>query len=115
MIISGTSDHFTFTDAIKMSEALIQAGKSHEFVVLPEQTHEYDKVHDGYFWRKVGDFFHRALPARPPSGLDPLAVRAGEYIQPVTVNALTAKVLPPPYGASMPYSTSRMPLSDDGT
>ena len=61
MIINGTSDHFTFTDAIKMSEALIQAGKSHEFVVLPEQTHEYDRVHDGYFWRKVGDFFRRAL------------------------------------------------------
>ena len=61
MIINGTADHFTFTDAIKMSEALIQAGKSHEFVVLPEQLHDYDKVHDGYFWRKVGDFFGRAL------------------------------------------------------
>ncbi|HEY1366854.1 MAG TPA: alpha/beta fold hydrolase [Gaiellaceae bacterium] len=65
MILNGTADHYTFTDAIKMSEALIQAGKSHEFVVLPEQTHEYDKVHDGYFWRKVGDFFHRALHVDP--------------------------------------------------
>jgi len=65
MILNGTADHYTFTDAIKMSEALIQAGKSHEFVVLPEQTHEYDRVHDGYFWRKVGDFFHRALHVDP--------------------------------------------------
>jgi dipeptidyl aminopeptidase/acylaminoacyl peptidase len=44
VIINGTSNHFTFTDAIKMSEALIEAGKSHEFVVLPEQTHAYDSV-----------------------------------------------------------------------
>jgi len=57
-----------------MSEARIQAGKSHEFVVLPGQTHEYDKVHDGYFWRKVGDFFHRTLRADP-------AVRSAERVR----------------------------------
>ena len=65
MIVNGTADHFTFTDGIKMSEALIQAGKMHEFVLLPEQIHDYDRVHDGYLWRKAGDFFRRALRAGP--------------------------------------------------
>jgi dipeptidyl-peptidase-4 len=62
MILNGTSDHYTWSDAIKMSEQLIRAGKSHEFVVLPEQRHDYDEVHDGYFWRKIRDFFDRSLP-----------------------------------------------------
>jgi dipeptidyl-peptidase 4 len=65
MIVNGTADHFTFTDGIKMAEALIRAGKAHEFVLLPEQIHDYDRVHDGYLWRKVGDFFRRALRADP--------------------------------------------------
>ena len=40
MIVNGTAHHFTFTDGIKMAEALIQAGKAHEFVLLPEQIHD---------------------------------------------------------------------------
>jgi dipeptidyl aminopeptidase/acylaminoacyl peptidase len=64
MIVNGTADHFTFTDGIKMAEALIQAGKAHEFVLLPEQIHDYDRAHDGYLWRKAADFFGRALAAR---------------------------------------------------
>jgi dipeptidyl aminopeptidase/acylaminoacyl peptidase len=65
MIVNGTADHFTFTDGVKMSEALIQAGKAHEFVLLPEQIHDYDRVHDGYMWRKIADFFGRTLRAEP--------------------------------------------------
>jgi dipeptidyl aminopeptidase/acylaminoacyl peptidase len=61
MITVGTSDHAMWTDAVKMSEALIRAGKLHEFVVLPEQYHTYDSVHDAYYWRKVAQFFARHL------------------------------------------------------
>ena len=61
MIAGGTSDHATWTDAIKMSEALINAGKLHEFVALPEQYHGYASVHDAYFWRKTVGHFRAAL------------------------------------------------------
>jgi dipeptidyl aminopeptidase/acylaminoacyl peptidase len=61
MIACGTSDHATWTDAIKMSEALIRAGKQHEFVVLPEQYHGYDSVHQAYFDEKLATFFKRHL------------------------------------------------------
>jgi dipeptidyl aminopeptidase/acylaminoacyl peptidase len=40
-----------------MSEALVRAGKPHEFVLLPGQYHSYDAVHDAYYWRKVAAFF----------------------------------------------------------
>lgn len=61
MLACGTSDHATWTDAIKMSEALIRAGKVHEFVVLPEQYHGYDSVHDDYLWGKQAAFFRKHL------------------------------------------------------
>lgn len=61
MIACGTSDHFCWTDAVKMSEALIRAGKLHEFVVLPEQGHAFDSLHRGYYERKLSEFFARHL------------------------------------------------------
>jgi dipeptidyl aminopeptidase/acylaminoacyl peptidase len=61
MLAAGTSDHGTWTDAVKMSEALVQAGKPHEFVLLPGQYHSYDAVHDAYYWRQVAAFFARHL------------------------------------------------------
>src|SRR5262249_14605914 len=61
MIAVGTSDHATWTDAIKMSEALIRAGKQHEFVVLPEQYHGFDSVHSDYLHRKLATFFRQHL------------------------------------------------------
>lgn len=61
MLACGTSDHGTWTDAIKMSEALIRAGKQHEFVVLPEQYHGLDSVHEDYMQKKHAEFFKRHL------------------------------------------------------
>ncbi|PKW19186.1 S9 family peptidase [Saccharopolyspora spinosa] len=61
LLACGTIDHATWTDSIKMCEALIRAGKEHEFVVLPEQPHGFDAVHDSYFWRKVAAFFRAHL------------------------------------------------------
>lgn len=57
LLACGSSDHATWTDSMKMSEALIRAAKEHEFVVLPEQIHGFDSTHDAYFWRKVASFF----------------------------------------------------------
>ncbi len=61
MIAGGTSDHATWTDAMKMSEALIRAGKLHQFVVLPEQYHGFDSVHQDYFFRSLAVFFDQHL------------------------------------------------------
>lgn len=61
LLACGSSDHATWTDSMKMSEALIHAGKAHEFVVLPGQGHGFDSVHDAYFWRKVADHFDTHL------------------------------------------------------
>jgi dipeptidyl aminopeptidase/acylaminoacyl peptidase len=66
MIACGTSDNMTWSDSIRMSEALIHAGKSHEFVVLPGQPHWFDSTHDGYFWRKVAGFFADHLGGPEP-------------------------------------------------
>ncbi len=63
MIACGTSDHQTWTDAIKMTEALVRAGKPHEFVILPGQPHWYDATHERYFWGKVEAFFTAELGA----------------------------------------------------
>jgi dipeptidyl aminopeptidase/acylaminoacyl peptidase len=67
LLAVGTSDHATWTDALKMSEALIRAGKLHELVVLPEAYHGYGTVHDTYFWRKVAGFFAAQLGAPVPA------------------------------------------------
>lgn len=61
MLAAGTSDHGTWTDAVKMSEALIRAGKLHEFVLLPGQYHSYGNIHGAYFWKKAAEFFARHL------------------------------------------------------
>lgn len=61
LIAGGTSDHATWTDAVKMTEALIQAGKDHEFVVLPEQYHGFDRAHGAYFRSKLVAFFESEL------------------------------------------------------
>ncbi len=68
MIACGTSDILTWSDSVRMVEALIRAGKQHEFVVLPGQPHWFDETHDGYFWRKAADFFSAHL-GRPEPGL----------------------------------------------
>jgi len=61
LLAGGTSDHATWSDAIKMSENLIQAGVDHDFVVLPEQYHGFDLVHERFFYRKLAAFFARHL------------------------------------------------------
>ncbi|NGY03285.1 S9 family peptidase [Solimonas terrae] len=61
MIAGGTADHATWPDAIKMTEALIRAGKDHEFVVLPDQVHGFGSVHQDYLDNKQAAFFRRHL------------------------------------------------------
>lgn len=61
MIVCGTSDHFCWPDAMKLSESLIRAGKDHEFVPMPEQGHGYAGPSNDYMQRKRAEFFDRHL------------------------------------------------------
>jgi len=61
MIVCGTSDHLCWTDAMKMAEAVIRAGKECDFVPMPEQGHGYDSRHDQYFDQKRAAFFAKHL------------------------------------------------------
>jgi dipeptidyl-peptidase-4 len=60
-IACGTSDHACWTDAMKMTEALIRAGRVHEFIVLPEQLHVSDTTHERYFHNKMLALFDTHL------------------------------------------------------
>jgi dipeptidyl aminopeptidase/acylaminoacyl peptidase len=61
MMVGGTSDWSTFTDIMKMSKALIDAGIQHEVVPLPGQPHGYFGKNLDYFLEKQTRFFEKHL------------------------------------------------------
>ncbi|MDT9599924.1 S9 family peptidase [Sphingosinicella rhizophila] len=63
MIVAGMNDLAVFHDAVKMTNTLIEAGKIHEFVPLPNQHHGYGAAHEDYFVRKLVGHFDEHLMA----------------------------------------------------
>jgi dipeptidyl aminopeptidase/acylaminoacyl peptidase len=61
MIVAGTNDMSVWQSAVHMTDALIKAGKQHEFVVLPAQHHMYAPAYDNYFLEKLTGFFERTV------------------------------------------------------
>ncbi len=61
MMVAGTNDVGIWHDTMNMSNALIQAGKAHEFVVMPDQFHGYGKAYEDYFIKKFLGHFQRYL------------------------------------------------------
>ena len=62
LIVTGDQDknvHPAHTQ--RLVEALIQANKDFELLILPGQEHHYDAKHEQYFERRKRDFFERAL------------------------------------------------------
>lgn len=59
MIAAGTEDVAVWHSAIKMTHALIEAGKDHEFVTLPDQHHSFSTSHERYFIEKLVRHFNR--------------------------------------------------------
>lgn len=57
MIVAGSSDICPWQNAMKMTNALIRAGISHEFVALPDEVHGYGAKHEAYFIGKLADHF----------------------------------------------------------
>ncbi|MEW6745388.1 MAG: DPP IV N-terminal domain-containing protein [Planctomycetota bacterium] len=66
MLIHGTSDvNATFSATMKMVAALIEAGKPHDLVVLPEATHYPQGKNALYMWKALIRYFVEHLePAR---------------------------------------------------
>jgi dipeptidyl aminopeptidase/acylaminoacyl peptidase len=61
MIVAGTNDMSVWQGSVRMADALIRAGKQHEFVLMPNQHHLYGGAHDSYFIEKMIGFFERTL------------------------------------------------------
>jgi dipeptidyl aminopeptidase/acylaminoacyl peptidase len=66
MIVAGTNDMSVWQGSVRMTDALIKAGRPHEFVVLPNQHHLYGDVHDYYYFDKLVGFFERTLKNAEP-------------------------------------------------
>ncbi len=61
MIVAGSNDTGVWNDAVRMTHALIEAGKQHEFVMLPDEHHSFGSIHDAYFVEKLVGFLARHL------------------------------------------------------
>jgi dipeptidyl aminopeptidase/acylaminoacyl peptidase len=61
MIVAGTNDMSVWQGSVRMADALIRAGKQHEFVLMPYQHHLYGGAHDTYFIEKFIGFWERTL------------------------------------------------------
>lgn len=61
MIIAGMNDIGVWHSAVNMTNALIEAGKAHELVVMPEQFHGYATAHENMAMKKMFEHFERYL------------------------------------------------------
>ncbi|GAA0532525.1 dipeptidyl aminopeptidase/acylaminoacyl peptidase [Rhizomicrobium palustre] len=60
LIVHGeTDDNVPITASLRLHKALIDAGKLHEFVMVPNSTHH--TVFQPYYWKMLLDFFQRNL------------------------------------------------------
>jgi dipeptidyl aminopeptidase/acylaminoacyl peptidase len=62
-------DNVPVTESLRLANAIIQAGKDVDVVILPNTTHA---VYQPYFWRKFRDYFTRnLLDEAPPAASSP--------------------------------------------
>lgn len=59
MILAGSDDVGVWQGSVKMSNALIEAGQDHEFVMLPEQHHSFATLHERYAIAKMVKHFNQ--------------------------------------------------------
>lgn len=70
LIHGDIDDNVPVTSSMRLANALIQAGRDVDLVVLPNTTH---RVNQPFFWRKLRDYFTRYLLDEMPPAL-PLPV-----------------------------------------
>lgn len=61
MMAAGTNDMGVWQSAVRMTDALIRAGRRHELVPLPGQHHGYASAYETYFIEKLLGHFERTL------------------------------------------------------
>jgi dipeptidyl aminopeptidase/acylaminoacyl peptidase len=67
-------DNVPVTESIRLANAIIQAGKDVDLVILPNTTHA---VYQPFFWRKLRDYFTRnLLDEAPPATQQPVRIAA---------------------------------------
>ncbi|KRA67286.1 hypothetical protein ASD89_03550 [Caulobacter sp. Root656] len=67
-------DNVPVTESVRLANAIIQAGKDVDLVILPNTTHA---VYQPFFWRKLRDYFTRnLLDEAPPAGPPPVRLAA---------------------------------------
>jgi dipeptidyl aminopeptidase/acylaminoacyl peptidase len=63
-------DNVPVTESIRLANAIIQAGKDVDLVILPNTSHA---VYQPFFWRKLRDYFTRNLLDEAPPAAQPPA------------------------------------------
>lgn len=64
LIVHGeTDDNVPIAASMRLHNALINAGKLHEFVIMPNSTHH--SIFTPYYWVMLTDFFRRTLVVTP--------------------------------------------------
>jgi dipeptidyl-peptidase-4 len=63
-------DNVPVTESVRLANAIIQAGKDVDLVILPNTTHA---VYQPFFWRKLRDYFTRNLLDEAPPAAQPAA------------------------------------------
>lgn len=67
-------DNVPVTESIRLANAIIQAGKDVDLVILPNTSHA---VYQPFFWRKLRDYFTRnLLDEAPPAAQPPVRLAA---------------------------------------
>lgn len=66
LIHGDIDDNVPVTESMRLANALIQAGRDVDVVILPNTTHS---VYQPYFWRKLRDYFTRNLLDETPPPL----------------------------------------------
>jgi dipeptidyl-peptidase-4 len=67
-------DNVPVTESVRLANAIIQAGKDVDLVILPNTTHA---VYQPFFWRKLRDYFTRnLLDEAPPASQPPVRLAA---------------------------------------
>ncbi|WP_267394289.1 prolyl oligopeptidase family serine peptidase [Sphingomonas sp. GC_Shp_1] len=70
LIHGDMDDNVPVTESFRLAQALIQAKRDVDIVVLPNTTHA---VYQPFFWRKLRDYFTRNLLDEAPPALLPLS------------------------------------------
>lgn len=84
LIHGDIDDNVPVTESFRLANALIQANRDVDIVILPNTTH---RVFQPFFWRKLRDYFTRNLLDEAPPPLAPIVPESATAAAPTTAAA----------------------------